>query len=275
MKISFTILLLQVLLALVSCQKTLKISPRGEDSLPVLMGELNQLYPAVLSLTTASNNTKPSSTIQPITNADVSITNNTVGNTTSFQYNTKKKRWESSMVTLPENNYTLSVKIENKMLQTTIQMPAPFTAFLSQTSASNIFKLTIENKNPKMSYYIIECVRTNSNGEKHLTEMRSPDAFTDNYIYGEFPEPYIRLFFRSICKKKVVKVVFAPFDSDQYKIIIKSVNKDYYNYMYNYEIQKSRNIFNTPLHTSEKNYFGKVGACYVMGLDPKNPLLGQ
>lgn len=280
LKISNIILLLIVL---TGCKEQLiETNSFNQADGIALIGEINQIDTVAVALV-KTGNLITGETAEPIANALISLLNQNQEIISNFSFNTFKK-WQTNLLPAIQagEKYTINAQINGEQLSATTQIPLPIIARLVNTlmvDQSIYLDIEIENPNNLDAFCTVELlsqtVETNDNGESIIGKaytsilINTEDKETDNYIYNELTAPYSKIFIHlEKNEKKILRINSAYiYDfNNKYCLWIKSLESDYYKYMYNSELQNNQYLNDisllVQLNDNITNGIGFWGGCY-------------
>ncbi len=248
----------------ISCSKEYTPSPQQEKDIPVVLGEITANKPISVVLTNAKNITYPNY-VSSEKFSDVVLFDSNKNNLDTLILQ-EKNYWKSNYKVQAKKNYTLQFKYKNNKINVKTEIPSSFSyKILEQKILSKdtlLLKLTIEDISDD-SFYVIECWQYANNNYSKLSFLNN-NKFTDNNKYHELSSPYKRLFFKTSVPRqitlKIITNLYLITSKDKFiEIRIKSVNHNYYEYLYNYEHQLQNEEFYLP---NNNEYLGVLGGSY-------------
>ncbi len=261
-----------IFLSAAGCTTEIDIKPVGEKEKLVVLGEISASDSVIVHLSMAKNVSQEAVPVPSLTNAQVQLFDTQNNLVTTLQHRQNNK-WSSPFITAAQQTYHFKATVNGKTAEITTTIPRAFSAIITkQESYSGLITevtIQINNENKSAAYYVIEYLQAKNNGGLKLQSIESSDPKTDNYIYNELSKPYDRLFVRTDNSKKTVTLrILKPNLDEKYVLRIKSVDPDYYRYLYNYEVQKD-NYSLMELSPSDQSYLGILGGVYKIDFSIK------
>ncbi|PVX49985.1 uncharacterized protein DUF4249 [Balneicella halophila] len=261
-------LLCSIILFFSSCSNEYTPPPQQKENVPVVLGEAVQNEYFKITLTNARNRTYPENkSVVSIKEVSLWDSSNNFLDKLAAQGNNKRK---SNQKAEAGKSYILKFKYDNEEITAKTTIPSSFTANIHRkTQLSNdslLVELSIKNNASSTddSFYVIECWASINKKQTKLP-FANNDSFIHNNKYGMLSSPFKRLFFSSTSPQqlsiKFLSNIYLYFkDGDSLIIKIKSVNPDYYKYLYNTEIQLQNEEFYLP--NNANGYLGVWGGAY-------------
>lgn len=254
----------------ISCSKEYTPPPQEMKEIPVVLGEISPNKDISIVLSQAKNITLPNNENKGIFKNVILL--DSIGNELGRFSQQDEKHWNCDYKTQANSVYTLQFEYNNKEIKVETKTPAPFsTKIIKQTPFNDTLSLNVLVMpiSQDLAYYVVECWQY-FNGEYANLSMINTDNFTDNFNYKELTSPFGRLFFKtSTAKQLKLKIIpefsLTPNTRDFIEIRVKSVQKKYYEYLYNYELQKQGETIYLP---NNSDYLGVFAGAYNVVLRP-------
>ena len=277
--------LVVLLLLWTGCKEQLvDISNFNQEDGIALVGEINQMDTVIVALV-KTGNLITGKAIESIDNASISLLNKDNKTISDFSFNSYEK-WNASLLPLIQagDQYTIHAKVNDVELSATTQIPLPIISKLINTeNIDGITYLEIEIENPNkldafctielLSYSTEEVEDVENNASQVYTNIAlyTQDVETDNVKYNElmFPNSKVFILLRK-SSNKVLTIIIDDINTNglntKYCLWIKSLESKYYQFMYNNELQKNKDLDDVStrvqLIDNIKNGIGFWGGCY-------------
>ncbi|WP_062052909.1 DUF4249 family protein [Aquimarina longa] len=257
-----------------SCEdKKIEVPLMGSQQELALTGELNQVDTIQVILAKAGNLTIGSQ-IEEIKQGEVLILNDKDEIIDQLFYNNNKKKWKSNKLNQikVDSTYKIDVQLGAKKLMSTTVIPNPIDVTIVEITEKEteiLIDIDIENPNQSSAFSTISLLSKQKNSFVNLTNeyfrvaISTNDEETDNIKFNELRTPFSKLFLSvKGDKKKRLRFSVKKEDMDienyNYFIWTKSTKKQYYKYLYDYEVQKNTLDF-TNLPQLQSNINGGLG----------------
>lgn len=263
-----------------SCEeKKIEASLKESQQKLALIGELNQLDTIQVILAEAGN-LSTGSKIKAIKRGTVLILNNKDEVIDQLFYSDKNKKWKSNKLNQIETNstYKISAQLDAKKIISTTLVPNPVEVTIIKTTKKEseiLIDLDIENFNQSSAFCTISLLSkpkgnfVSSTNKYFRVAIFTNEKDTDNIRFNEFTPPFSKLFLtvKKDTKKRLrfsVKKEELSIENNNYFIWIKSTEKQYYKYLYDYEVQKDiLSFMDLPqLKSNVENGLGFFGGCF-------------
>ena len=277
--------LVVLLLLWTGCKEQLvDISNFNQEDGIALVGEINQMDTVIVALV-KTGNLITGKAIESIDNATISLLNKDNETISDFSFNPYEK-WNANLLPViqPGDEYTIHAKVNDVELSATTQIPLPVIVRMVNTEKieNNIY-LDIEIENPnkldafcsvELFSYSAESVDDYENNSSQVytnIPLYTRDIETDNIKYNELTAPYSKIFIPiKKMNKKALRINIDDINindfNTNYCLWIKSLESNYYQFMYNNELQKSQHLddvsFRVQLIDNIENGIGFCGGCY-------------
>ncbi|PKV50268.1 uncharacterized protein DUF4249 [Aquimarina sp. MAR_2010_214] len=264
-----------------SCkEESIELPVFEKENKIALIGELNQTDPTQIVLAEAGNLTT-GSPIKVIKEGKVVILDTEDKIVDELYYDKETKKWKSIGLNQIKAGlrYKISAQLDKQVITSSTLVPKPIDVTITKVTkeVSEVFiEINIENPNEiSVSCTIAILSKIKSINDPFPTDgySRTPiytnDEETDNYRFNEFTPPFNKVFLqvKEKAKKRIrisVKKNDLDTEFDDYFLWVKSMEKNYYKYLYDYEIQKQVLTYaNLPqLNSNITEGVGFWGGCF-------------
>ncbi|MCX2681988.1 hypothetical protein OOZ15_18700 [Galbibacter sp. EGI 63066] len=243
-----------------------------------LLGELNQLDTLQVILVEVGN-LSTGSDINIIEEAEVVVLNNNDEIIDQLYYSSIHQKWRSNSKSDINSGavYKIEAKFDNHLITSSTLVLNPIEATITNVSTEELetsIDININNIGGENSFCTIEILSREKEREATDSYTRVPvftdNTETDNRRFNEFTPPYNRVFIpiheeSPIYTIKVtIENTYLDTQNKDYFLWVKRMDEQYYNYLYNYELQKSEyNLIDLPqLNTNIVDGIGFWGGCF-------------
>lgn len=166
--------------------------------------------------------------------------------------------------------YRLSCKIGNDLFVSSIQLPESFS--LNYKYAFPVVSIDLSPLSKVSHNYVIELFKFKYPDQLIPIYFYSENVESDNFIYNEINQPYSKLFFYDQSGKKQIdmKISNEELGDQTYFLVVRSVPKLYYRFLYESEIQKGTKGMLIELPSNIKGgAIGFVGSAFYQKVELK------
>ncbi|WP_329905472.1 DUF4249 family protein [Porphyromonas pogonae] len=190
------------------------------------------------------------------------------GNVLTELKNTEKHIWESKYHLEYPSLYFLRIVCNNEYIINKFEIPPKIKvkdsiSFYLDYEFFNAF-ITFEDNITNDEYYIIEFPYNLKSGKQSLMSIQCLDEYSDNILYNEIKPPYKRIFVKRTHihrpKELLFNIDYSNYDErDSLSLRIRRVEKEFYDYLYSYEIQKTSPENSAILSPQNPMFLGIIG----------------